>query len=175
MDNVNFVSTSSIFDNLNLHVKPMDSSTKNAMDTKRVHRKNGGEKQKETESIQQHSSSVQDKPPYFQQSQWASKANNIEGEWGHDHCSNPIGCSLLPVHDQFKLPKGNSKEKNKKKPTGITFSGPRPNKEENKEKSKGKSQEISKTGGITHQHQDQICQWMTIMEPLRKFTHHNIS
>ena len=33
MDNV-FDSTSSIFDNLNLHVKPMDSSIKNGMDTK---------------------------------------------------------------------------------------------------------------------------------------------
>ncbi|GBB85323.1 hypothetical protein RclHR1_11890006 [Rhizophagus clarus] len=151
MDNV-FDSTSSIFDNLNLHVKPMDSSIKNRMDTRRdlgVYRKNGGEEQKGKESIQQHSSSVQEKQLYFQQSQWASKANNIEGEWGHDYYSNPIRCFLLPIHDQFKLPKENSKEKNKKKSTEITFSGPRPNKEENKEKSKGKSQEISKTGGIT--------------------------
>ena len=35
MDNVNFVSTSSIFDNLNLHAKLMDSSTKYGMDTKK--------------------------------------------------------------------------------------------------------------------------------------------
>ncbi|PKC15802.1 hypothetical protein RhiirA5_407796 [Rhizophagus irregularis] len=35
MDNVNFGSTSSIFDNVNLHAKPMDSST-NGMDTRRV-------------------------------------------------------------------------------------------------------------------------------------------
>lgn len=34
-DNVNFVSTSSIFDNLDLHAKPMGSSTKNAMDASR--------------------------------------------------------------------------------------------------------------------------------------------
>ncbi|CAB5387634.1 unnamed protein product [Rhizophagus irregularis] len=34
MDNVNFGSTSSIFDNVNLHAKPMDSST-NGMDTRR--------------------------------------------------------------------------------------------------------------------------------------------
>ncbi|POG72895.1 hypothetical protein GLOIN_2v1874867 [Rhizophagus irregularis DAOM 181602=DAOM 197198] len=36
MDNVNFGSTSSIFDNVNLHAKPMDSST-NGMDTRREH------------------------------------------------------------------------------------------------------------------------------------------
>ena len=35
MDNVNFVSASSIFDNLDLHAKPMDSPTKNAMDARR--------------------------------------------------------------------------------------------------------------------------------------------
>ena len=35
MDNVKFVSTSSIFDDLDPHVKPMDSSTKSAMDAKR--------------------------------------------------------------------------------------------------------------------------------------------
>ena len=35
MDTVNVVSTSSIFDNLALHAKPMDSSTKNAMDATR--------------------------------------------------------------------------------------------------------------------------------------------
>ncbi|CAB4416909.1 unnamed protein product [Rhizophagus irregularis] len=34
MDNVNFDSISSIFDNVNLHAKPMDSST-NGMDTRR--------------------------------------------------------------------------------------------------------------------------------------------
>ena len=34
MDDVNFVSISSIFDNLNLHAKPMDSFTKNGMDTR---------------------------------------------------------------------------------------------------------------------------------------------
>ena len=89
--------------------------------------------QKGMESIQQNSSSVQEKQPYFRQSQYTSRTNNIEGEWGHDHYSNPNGCSLLLVHDQFKLPKENSKEKNKEKSqeiseTGeITFSAPRPN------------------------------------------------
>ncbi|PKK65121.1 hypothetical protein RhiirC2_786594 [Rhizophagus irregularis] len=39
MDNVNFGSTSSIFDNVNLHAKPMDSST-NGMDTRRAPRPN---------------------------------------------------------------------------------------------------------------------------------------
>ncbi|RIA85652.1 hypothetical protein C1645_741397 [Glomus cerebriforme] len=109
-----------------------------------VNRKNGGEEQKGKESIQQNSFSVQKKQTYFQQSQWTSRTNNIEGEWGHDLHSNPIGCSLLPVHDQFKFPKENSKEKSQET-AEITFSEPRPNKEKNKEK----SQEISETGGIT--------------------------
>ncbi|GES83309.1 hypothetical protein GLOIN_2v1673015 [Rhizophagus clarus] len=140
MDKVNFVTASSIFDNLELHARPMDSSTKNAMDARRdleVHRKNGGEEQKGMESIQRNSSSVQKKKTYFQQSRYTSKTNNIEGDWGHDLHSNPIRCSLLPVHDQFKLSEENSKEKNNEKnnqrshgileSSEITFSTPRPN------------------------------------------------
>src|SRR2546430_123221 len=99
-----------------------------------VPRKNGKEEQKGMESMQQHSSFVQEKQqPYFQQSQWTPRTNNIESEWGHDHYSSPTGCCLLLVHDQFKLPKENSKEKNKEKSQGIsetgeiTFSAPRPN------------------------------------------------
>ncbi|GBC33393.2 uncharacterized protein OCT59_007563 [Rhizophagus irregularis] len=124
-------------DNLNLHVKPMDSSTKNGMDAKRdlgVHRKNGGKEQKGTESIQQHSSSVQDKPPYFQQSQWTSEANDIGGERNHNNYSNSIECCLLFVHDQSMPIKENSKEKDKEKSqkilseTGeISLSAPRAN------------------------------------------------
>ncbi|CAI2171456.1 12624_t:CDS:2 [Funneliformis geosporum] len=115
MDHVNFVS---IFDNLNLHVKPMDSLTKNGMDAKKdleVHQKNG-EEQKWVESIQKNSSSIQEKQPYFQRSQEMSKTNDIEGEWGHDHYNNPMGCSLLPVHDQYIFLKERSQE---------TFSAPK--------------------------------------------------
>ncbi|CAI2195821.1 17277_t:CDS:2, partial [Funneliformis geosporum] len=111
MDNV-FDSTSSIFDNLNLHVKPMDSSIKNGMDTRRAHRGNGEKEQKGTNSIQQNSSSVQGQQQNFQRSRETSKTNNIEGEWSLDHCSNPIRRSLLLVHDQSKLPK---EERNKEK------------------------------------------------------------
>ncbi|CAI2200073.1 20651_t:CDS:2 [Funneliformis geosporum] len=129
MDNVNFDSTNSIFDNLNLHAKPMDSSTKNAMDTKRVHRRNGEEEQKGTDSIQQNSSSVQGRQQYFQKSRSTSKTNNIEGEWSLDRYSNPIRRSLLLVHDQSKLPK-EEKNKGKSQETAeITFSAPRPNKD----------------------------------------------
>ncbi|RIA86801.1 hypothetical protein C1645_807622 [Glomus cerebriforme] len=103
------------------------------------------EEQKRKESIQRNSSSVQ---KILQQS---LRTNNIEGEWGQDLHSNPIGCSLLPVHDQFKLPKEEKNKEKSQETAEITFSAPRPNKdkEENKEKNKGKSQELSETGGIT--------------------------
>ena len=116
-----------------------------------MHQNNSEEEQNWMESIRQNSSSVQEKQPYFRQSQWASKANNIEGEWGQDLNSNPIGCSLLPVHDQFKLPKEEKNKEKSQETAEITFSASRPNKdkEENKEKNKEKSQELSETGGIT--------------------------
>jgi hypothetical protein len=94
-----------------------------------VHQKNGEEEQKGMESIQQNSS-VQVKPSYFQQSQGTSRTNNIEGEWVQYRHSNPIGCSLLPVHDQFKLPKEEkNKEKSQKisKTSKVDFSAPKPN------------------------------------------------
>jgi hypothetical protein len=81
-----------------------------------MHQKNG-EEQKWMESIQKNSSSVQEKQPYFQQSQETSKTNNIESEWGHDRYNNPMGCSLLPVYDQYMLLKERSQE---------SFSAPRP-------------------------------------------------
>ncbi|RIA87517.1 hypothetical protein C1645_827684 [Glomus cerebriforme] len=89
-------------DNLNLHAKPMDSSTKNGMDAKR-------EEQKEWR--------VYNKIllPY-------RRNNRI--------FNNPNG---LPEPIILRLPKENSKEKNKKKlqeiseTGGITLSAPRPN------------------------------------------------
>ncbi|CAI2183768.1 19747_t:CDS:2 [Funneliformis geosporum] len=101
MDNI-FDSTSSIFDNLNLHVKPMDSSIKNGMNTRRGQQQN------------------------FQRSRETSKTNNIEGKWSLDHCSNPIKRSLLLVYDQSKLPKEErNKEKSRKlsKTSGSTLPG----------------------------------------------------
>jgi len=116
-----------------------------------VCRRNGEKEQKGTNSIQQSSSSVQGKQHYFQRSRSTSKTNNIEGEWSLDHYSNPTGRSLLPVHDQFKLPKEEKNKEKSQETAEITFSAPRPNKdkEENKEENKGKSQEISETGRIT--------------------------
>ncbi|CAI2178955.1 6135_t:CDS:2 [Funneliformis geosporum] len=117
MDNVKFVST---FDNLNPHAKPMDSSTKNGMDTKtdlEVHQKNGEEEQQWMDSVQKNSSSVQEKQPYFQQSPKTSKTNKIEGEWGHDRYNNSMGCSMLPVYDQYMFLKERSQG---------TFSAPKP-------------------------------------------------
>src|SRR5205809_7657949 len=103
------------------------------------------------DSIQENSSSVQERQPYFQQSRWTSRTNNIESEWGQDLHSNPIGCSLLPVHDQFKLPKEEKNKEKSQETAEITFSVPRPNKdkEENKEENKGKSQEPTEAGGMT--------------------------
>jgi hypothetical protein len=113
-----------------------------------VHRRNGEEEQKGTDSIQQNSSSVQGRQQYFQKSRSTSKTNNIEGEWSLDRYSNPIRRSLLLVHDQSKLSKGGENKGKSQETAEITFSAPRPNKdkEENKE---GKSQEISETGRIT--------------------------
>src|SRR5205085_613286 len=90
-----------------------------------VHRKNGGEKQKWMESIQRNSSSIQDRQNYFQsqQSKWTPKTNNIEGEWGHGRYSNPIGCSLSFMHDQFMF----LKEDEISGIGGFTLSAPRPN------------------------------------------------
>src|ERR1043165_7837904 len=72
-------------------------------------------------SIQQNSSSVQNRQTYFQQSQYMSKTNNIEGEWDHNLHSNPIGFYLLPVHNQFKLPKKKRIRKNRKKQWKLLF------------------------------------------------------
>ncbi|CAG8651727.1 9374_t:CDS:2 [Funneliformis caledonium] len=100
------------------------SSAKHAMDVRRdlgVHRKNGGEEQKGLVGIHQNSSSVQGRQPYFQQSQWTSKTNNTEGEWGHDHYCNSTRCCLLLVHDQSTFLKENKGEDE------LTISAPRPN------------------------------------------------
>ncbi|CAG8456955.1 13942_t:CDS:2 [Funneliformis mosseae] len=105
MDNV-FDSTSSIFDNLNLHVKPMDSSIKNGMDTRRAHRGNGEKEQKGTNSIQQNSSSVQGQQQNFQRSGETSKTNNIEGEWSLDHFEimneKAENCQVLQIFGDAK-------------------------------------------------------------------------
>ncbi|RIA95257.1 hypothetical protein C1645_816991 [Glomus cerebriforme] len=160
MDNVNFISTNSISNNLNLHAKPMDFFTKNGMDARRE-KWQGEDRQYRTletiykgcfkkleflyelypksycfwgpGSIQPNSSSIQGRQQYFQrsQSQLTSKPSNIEGKWGQDRYNNPMGCSLLPVHDQF--PKDNSTENDKEKLQEIsetsekTFSAPRSN------------------------------------------------
>jgi hypothetical protein len=89
-----------------------------------VCRRNGEKKQKGTDSIQQNSSSVQGRQQYFQRS------NNIESEWSLDRYSNPTGCSLLLVHDQSKLPKGEKKKENSQKiskSSGVDFSAPKSN------------------------------------------------
>jgi hypothetical protein len=75
-----------------------------------VHQKNGEEEQKWMESIQKNSSSVQEKQPYFQRSPKTSKTNKIEGEWGHDRYNNSMGCSMLPVYDQYMFLKERSQE-----------------------------------------------------------------
>src|SRR5204862_3316368 len=81
--------------------------------------------------IQKDPCSLKGRQQYIHRSRSMSKTNKIESEWSPDHYSNPTGRSLLLVHNQFKLPKENSKEKI------------------NKEDNKGKSQELFESGGIT--------------------------
>src|SRR5437763_7825779 len=79
-----------------------------------MHQNNSEEEQNWMESIRQNSSSVQEKQPYFRQSQYTSRTNNIEGEWGHDHYSNPNGCSLLLYTINLSFQKKNPKKRTRK-------------------------------------------------------------
>ncbi|RIA95264.1 hypothetical protein C1645_734230 [Glomus cerebriforme] len=129
MDNINFTSANPTFDNLDLYVL---SSTKEEMDARKdldVYRRNGAEEQNCKESLQSISSAIQEQSN-FQQPQ-CSTTNGCKSEWNHDYHNYPMGCSMLPLHNQLSLPKGRPQDKKNEihisEPGEIPFSASQPN------------------------------------------------